>query len=104
MIFDFLKKFRYAVRSPRWQTVRKEHLKTNNYCAACGRQKNLEVHHIKPVHAFPDLELDPSNLITLCADPCHILFGHLMDFKSWNKDVVIDSSVYINKVKNKPKK
>jgi len=104
MIFNFLNKLRYAARSPKWQTVRKEHLKANSFCIACGREKRLEVHHIKPVHLFPDLELDPSNLVTLCADPCHILFGHLMDFKSWNTDVVSDSSVYLNKVKNKPRK
>jgi 5-methylcytosine-specific restriction endonuclease McrA len=102
-MFNFLKKIRYAERSYKWQTVRKEHLKNNPSCIACGRNKKLEVHHIKPVHLHPELELDPSNLVTLCADPCHILFGHLMDFKSWNKDVVEDSNQYINKVKNKPK-
>lgn len=102
MIFDFLKKLRYATRSPKWSNVRKEHIKNNPYCIACGRDKKLEVHHIKPVHLFPDLELDPTNLVTLCADPCHLLFGHLMDFKSWNKDVVSDSSCYINKVKHRP--
>lgn len=102
-MFSFLKKLRYAIRSPKWSNVRKEHLKNNDYCIACGRNKKLEVHHIKPVHLFPELELDPSNLVTLCADPCHIVFGHLMNFKSWNSDVVIDSSSYLNKVNNKPK-
>lgn len=102
-MFDFLKKIRYAVRSPKWTNVRKEHLKNHSVCAACGRDKKLEVHHIKPVHLFPDLELDPSNLITLCADPCHIVFGHLMNFKSWNKDVITDTNNYLCKIKNKPK-
>lgn len=85
-----------------WSKVRKEHLTENNFCAACGRDKKLEVHHIEPVHLNPDKELDPSNLITLCDDPCHLLFGHLMNYKSWNKDVVIDCAVYLDKVKNKP--
>ncbi len=102
-MFNFLKKLRYAVRSPKWTNVRKEHLKYNATCAACGRDKKLEVHHIKPVHLFPELELDPSNLVTLCADPCHVVFGHLMNFRSWNSDVVVDSNVYLNKVNNKPK-
>ena len=102
-MFNFLKKLRYAIRSPKWSNVRKEHLKNHETCAACGRDKKLEVHHIKPVHLFPELELDPSNLITLCADPCHIVFGHLMNFKSWNIDVLIDSNSYLNKVNNKPK-
>jgi len=102
-MFGFLKKLRYAIRSPKWSNVRKEHLKNNPNCAACGRDKKLEVHHIKPVHLFPELELDPSNLVTLCADPCHIVFGHLMNFKSWNSNVVIDSDLYLNKVNNKPR-
>lgn len=95
-------KLRCAIRSPKWANVRKQHLKDNPNCAACGKDKKLEVHHIKPVHTHPDLELDPLNLITLCADPCHIIFGHLMDWKSWNTEVVKDSSVYLNKVKNRP--
>jgi 5-methylcytosine-specific restriction endonuclease McrA len=102
-VFNFLKKLRYAIRSPKWTNVRKEHLKNNPNCVACGRDKKLEVHHIKPVHLFPELELDPSNLVTFCADPCHIVFGHLMNFKSWNSNVVIDSDLYLNKVNNRPR-
>jgi 5-methylcytosine-specific restriction endonuclease McrA len=102
-VFNFLKKLRYAIRSPKWANVRKEHLKNNATCAACGRDKKLEVHHIKPVHLFPELELDPSNLVTFCADPCHIVFGHLMNFKSWNSNVLIDSDLYLNKVNNRPR-
>lgn len=102
-MFSFFKKIRFAVRSPRWADVRKNFLKENPTCIACGRSKKLEVHHKKPVHLSPELELDPSNLVTLCADPCHFLFGHLMNFKSYNKDVIEDSAVYLNKVKNRPK-
>jgi 5-methylcytosine-specific restriction endonuclease McrA len=103
-MFGFKKYLRYAYRSPKWSSVRKEHLKHNNVCAACGRDKKLEVHHIEPVHLNPDRELDPTNLITLCDNPCHFVFGHLMNYKSWNKDVVNDCEVYLNKVKNKPHK
>lgn len=101
-MFDFLKKFRYAIRSPKWTQVRKEHIKNNPFCIACGRDKKLEVHHIVPVHISPELELAPSNLVTLCADPCHLLFGHLMNFKSYNKMVIEDCSVYLDRVKNRP--
>lgn len=101
-ILNLFNKVRYASRSPKWTSVRKEHLKNYPNCAACGKNKNLEVHHIEPVHINPDRELDPGNLITLCSDPCHIVFGHLLDFKSWNKDVIQDTGVYYNKVKNKP--
>jgi 5-methylcytosine-specific restriction endonuclease McrA len=101
-MFNFLKILRYASRSPKWSTVRKQHLKENPFCLACGKNSKLEVHHKIPVHINPELELDPSNLVTLCADPCHLLFGHLMNFKSYNKSVIEDCSVYLNKVKNRP--
>jgi 5-methylcytosine-specific restriction endonuclease McrA len=100
----FHKYIRYSTRSPKWSSVRKKHLETNPKCAACGRTTKLEVHHIEPVHWKPEKELDPENLITLCDNPCHLVFGHLMNYKSWNKDVVQDCSVYLNKVKNKPHK
>lgn len=94
--------FRYASRSSGWSKVRKEHLKKEPCCAACGKTSKLEVHHIKPVHQFPELELEPSNLITLCADPCHLIFGHLKYWKSWNVDVVADCNEYYEKLKNRP--
>lgn len=102
--FSFRKYLRHAYRSPEWSSVRKEHLKDNNICAACGRKTKLEVHHIEPVHMNPDRELDPSNLITLCDDTCHLLFGHLMNYKSWNVDVVQDCEYYYDKITNRPYK
>lgn len=101
-MFGIFKYLRYANRSPRWTNVRKEHLKNNPSCAACGRTSKLEVHHIQPVHIAPEKELDPSNLITLCDSPCHLIFGHLMNYKSWNNNVINDCLVYLNKVKERP--
>jgi len=101
-MISFFNKLRYAVRSPKWSSVRKEHLLNNPTCIACGRNKKLEIHHKIPVHINPELELDPLNLVTLCADPCHILFGHLMDFKSWNVSVEFDCKIFLDKVKHKP--
>jgi 5-methylcytosine-specific restriction endonuclease McrA len=102
-MFDyFRKKLRYAVRSPKWKSVRQQHLKENNKCAACGKTKDLEVHHKIPVHIKPELELDPDNLITLCSNSCHLLFGHLMDFKSWNPDVANDTKNMATKISRRP--
>ena len=81
-------------RSPKWRKVRAEHIKNHPECAACGRKDGLEVHHIVPYHINPDLELEPSNLITLCGKYCHFIFGHYMDWKSWNENVVRDSTLY----------
>lgn len=89
-------------RSPEWPNIRKQHLIKQPFCQACGSKKNLEVHHIEPFHVNPSRELDPNNLITLCGKNCHLVFGHLMDYSSWNTRVVEDSEVYLNKVKNRP--
>ena len=83
-------------RSPKWASVRKLHLKLHPRCAVCGNDKKLEVHHQKPFHLFPELELVESNLITLCEDGknginCHLAFGHLGSYKSYNKNVIKDA-------------
>ena len=101
-MFNFLNKLRYATRSSKWTEVRKQHLKEHPSCIACGRDRKLEVHHKTPVHISPELELDPSNLVTLCADPCHLIFGHLMNFKSYNRLVVEDCAVYLKRVTDRP--
>lgn len=88
-------------RSPRWSSVRKEHLIHEPLCRACNRKKDLEVHHIIPYHINPEEELNPSNLITLCSN-CHLLFGHLMDYKSWNENVREDCNNFSSKIKNRP--
>lgn len=103
-MFDFFRrKIRFAVRSPEWKEVRKLHLQNQDECQACGKKSSLEVHHIIPVHVDKNLELDPTNLLTLC-DRCHLVFGHLSNYRSWNENVVEDCCVYLNKVENRPYK
>src|SRR6056300_1305890 len=91
-------------RSYTWSKVRKEHLKRNPECAACGRKDDLEVHHIVPYHVDPNRELDPSNLITLCGKYCHFVFGHFMDWKSWNENVIRDCTLHRLGKSNRPYK
>ena len=88
-------------RSPRWPAVRDAYLKEHPACAVSGRTDHLNVHHIKPFHLFPALELDPSNFITLYEGPgvnYHLLFGHLGDFHSYNSNVVSDSVEWKHKI------
>jgi hypothetical protein len=47
------------------------------------------VHHRLPFHERPDLELSPDNLMTLCEAGkyginCHLLVGHLGNWRRWN--------------------
>lgn len=95
-------------RSPQWPTVRKHWLDGHPTCALCGGTKVLEVHHIKPFHLHPELELDTTNLITLCENKgdgvnCHLLFGHLGNFQSYNPNVLADVAAWHEKIVDRPK-
>jgi 5-methylcytosine-specific restriction protein A len=91
-------------RSRRWPEVRKAHIQKEPFCQCCGRTDKLEVHHIEPVHKNPKRELDPDNLITLCGQHCHLVFGHLMDYTSWNDNIRQDAAEYLQKIKTRPYK
>jgi hypothetical protein len=96
-----------AVRSPHWPAARATHLKEHPTCANCGGTVKLEVHHIRPFHLHPELELEPTNFITLCEAGhggvnCHLAVGHLGSFKSFNVDVASDSAAYLAKVLHRP--
>jgi len=90
-------------RSSKWPTVRKHHLKNNPNCALCEGTDKLEVHHIKPFYEHPELELEPSNLLTLCESYsygicCHRTVGHLGNYKKINPNVVEDSKIWNSKL------
>ena len=87
-------------RSGEWSRVEKLHLATQPHCIACARPRGrVEVHHVFPFHfcvrlGRPDLELDPRNLVTLCAESGgdeagdhHLLLGHFDDYESMNLGV-----------------
>jgi 5-methylcytosine-specific restriction protein A len=95
----------YGQRNPHWGSVRGEYLLAHPACAACGRTADLQVHHLKPFHLFPDLELDPDNLITLCEISGlnhHYLFGHLLDWHSWNTSAALDAALWLDKIQHRP--
>ena len=97
-------------RSSRWPATRKVHLLLEPSCQACGARERLEVHHVIPVHVAqvlgrPELELDPRNLITLCEGAvvnCHLLFGHLRLWQSWNHQVREDVETWLRKIRSRP--
>ena len=78
-------------RSGQWRRVQQEHLAKEPTCRVCGGKEDLNVHHLRPFEYFPELELEPKNLITLCnAKRCHITFGHGGDFHAWNPHCISD--------------
>lgn len=88
-------------RSPEWPRVEQEHRLREPACVACGyRGRHIQVHHIKPFHLHPQLELDPDNLITLCqarGREHHLLLGHLDSWESYNEHVRHDAKHFYRK-------
>ncbi len=63
------------------------------------------VHHRLPFHKFPHLEMVPSNWRMLCefhSCNCHFIWGHLLDWKSWNENIDIDLAVFLARITTRP--
>lgn len=94
-----------AKRSSNWSKVRKQVLQDNKKCAICGATFKLRVHHLIPFHLAPDLELELDNLTVLCENKkyginCHLLCGHLGNFRRTNPNCEIDIMVWHKKLLN----
>jgi 5-methylcytosine-specific restriction endonuclease McrA len=104
-LLGFQPEFGGVARSSKWPAVMHAFLKGHPTCEVCGSKNKLlaplNIHHCQPYHLHPELELDPTNLITLCR-PHHLLVGHLMNWSSFNKDVREDAKIWLNKVINRP--
>ena len=91
-------------RSSKWSKVRKKHLAENPKCFICEGTTSLEVHHIIPFQLAPEFELESSNLLTLCERKkyginCHLLVGHLGNYRRINPHVLEDASLWNRKIK-----
>ncbi len=96
-----------AKRSGSWSRVRASFLTKNPECAACGSKKKLEVHHVVPFFLAPERELDETNLIVLCEAKtngvtCHLFFGHLGSYRSYNIDVREDAASWRKRFEDRP--
>lgn len=84
-------------RSKLWPAVRKNWLKKQPLCQVCSRTTKLEVHHIIPFHIQPELELDPTNFITLCENEsacCHYIVGHCaLSWLKYDPNVIHDAFI-----------
>ena len=86
-------------RADNWLEFRDAYVRDNPCCVICGARKKLQVHHIVPFHIAPDLELDRTNLLTLCVNKkhginCHLLVGHLGNYRKTNPNVVLDAMTW----------
>jgi hypothetical protein len=97
----------FGARSTEWPKVRAAVLRHNPNCAACGSDREMNVHHIEPYHTAPELELDRTNLIPLCRT-CHFFLGHdpdgpdgpqKPDWKKANPNVKRDAANNLRRVR-----
>ncbi len=96
-MFDWLRQVfaEYTInrkRSSKWELYEKSYRNTHYQCASCGTLDKVQVHHKKPFHLYPSLELDPDNFISLCMgeNKCHLMLGHGDDFGAYNPNIDID--------------
>jgi len=84
------------MRSPKWRALEKKTREAFPSCAACLSTKGLQVHHKQPFHLYPELELEPTNLIVLCMSPneCHLKLGHGDNFKCWNPNIATMAAAF----------
>lgn len=89
-----------ALRSSGWGKARDEHVLAFPACAVCWATDLVEVHHVRPYYLFPELELDPKNLMTLCRVH-HFWWGHLGDWSAWNPSVREDAETWREKIRTR---
>jgi 5-methylcytosine-specific restriction protein A len=56
--------------SAKWRKLRSAKIKENPWCAKCGADKHLEVHHLIPPRGNEELFFDADNIIVVC-ESCH---------------------------------
>lgn len=99
-------------RSSKWPKFMKGLIDAHPYCSCCGNtnRADLVAHHRCPVWLDPSKELDEENIIVLCERSnkvsgmnCHLLVGHLGNFRLWNPRVkeVCDDLQKLVFIKNK---
>ena len=68
--------YRNWLRGPEWAAVRELFAVDHPpICAACGSETGLHLHHLR--YADPPKDTPFSDLMWLCATPCHVIADHL---------------------------
>lgn len=89
-------------RSRKWPKTARAHKKAFPTCEYCQGRKQLQTHHISDYSTSPELELEWSNLMTLCMkNKCHFIEAHLQNWKSINPDIRDDCARHRVKVDNR---
>jgi 5-methylcytosine-specific restriction protein A len=55
-----------------WKALRRKVFKRDGAkCSKCGEIRDLHLHHVQSWAEYPELRLDPDNLIVLCREHHH---------------------------------
>lgn len=100
--YDPQKVFGGVARAAQWPKIRAAHLLKEPICQICGGKLKLTVHHIRPFHIHPELELDDTNLITLCegagSGNHHLTFGHWGNYATkWNPTIRSEITLWLGR-------
>lgn len=88
-------------RNGKWRSLRNRLIDEAGCCAVCQKKTNLIVHHKIPFHVDPSLELDENNLVVLCENDilnCHLIFGHLGNWREYNEEIDKDIEIWNKKL------
>ena len=72
-----------------WNKLKQKYLQENPKCEWCGQDADT-VHHIIPVHVNRDLEMEESNLMSLCDNrtrKCHFIVAHYCHWVKYNDKI-----------------
>ena len=94
MILDEVRdEVRFTVQNAGWSTLNpkksyaarkamKAYRKVHPVCEVTGSNKRIQIHHIIPVWAAPELAADPDNFIALSIKSnIHLIYGHAGSFR-----------------------
>lgn len=93
----------YPKRSSLWPALRYAHLLQYPACMVCGTKDKVVPHHIVPVHVCRALELEPSNLISLCEGTGnhHLWVGHGGAWKAYVPTVAEDAAYFARRIRER---
>ena len=84
--------YKNFIRSARWKRLRLQHLMREPLCRRCKAKGKVtqatEVHHVIKCFDNPTLQMDPSNLESVCT-PCHAPLTH-DDRRGYSREIGLD--------------
>ena len=89
MIYESIAPLLSIARDKRWAKESRQFLADNPHCVVCGTTDYCVVHHVKPFHLFPELEMDWRYWRTVCETPSHndhFAVGHLFNWSRYNQE------------------